>query len=203
MAFTITRITTLGFMKCSTLRADTPESGLAARKPAGAGHERLSGSKDLLVIGAYTEHLFLPADEVANSRYQVIGAGVRHVYGPFGAQRLVFLAVQSIVSRGPYTVPALLALIVSFIFYICFPNTPLATFPSLCGVAVETPQSATPPSMIRPRPSTTTSAQRRRRTDRSLRTLHGRSGVEVRGMLDERLRDCKDTPACLESKRRL
>jgi hypothetical protein len=47
-----------------------------------------------------TEHLFLPADEVANSRYQVIGAGVRHVYGPFGAQRLVFLAVQSIVSRA-------------------------------------------------------------------------------------------------------
>jgi hypothetical protein len=79
MAFTITRIITLGFMKCSALRA-----------------ERLSGSKDLLVIGAYTEHLFLPADEVANSRYQVIGAGVRHVYGPFGAQRLVFLllAVQ-------------------------------------------------------------------------------------------------------------
>jgi hypothetical protein len=31
----------------------------------------------------------------------------------------------------------------------------------------------------------------------------GRSVVEVRGMLDERLRDCKDTPARLESKGRL
>ena len=32
-----------------------------------------------------TEHLFLPADEVANSRYQVIGAGVRHVRGSYAA----------------------------------------------------------------------------------------------------------------------
>jgi hypothetical protein len=30
-----------------------------------------------------TEHLFLLADEVANSRYQVIGAGVRHVRGSY------------------------------------------------------------------------------------------------------------------------
>jgi hypothetical protein len=34
MAFTIMRITTPGFMKCSALRADTPESGLAARRDA-------------------------------------------------------------------------------------------------------------------------------------------------------------------------
>jgi hypothetical protein len=61
-----------------------------------------------------------------------IGAGVRHVCGPFGAQRLVLLARSNqLYAAGPYTVPALLALIVSFIFYICFPNTPLATFPSL------------------------------------------------------------------------
>jgi hypothetical protein len=34
MAFTNTRIATSGFMKCSALRAGTPESGLAARRDA-------------------------------------------------------------------------------------------------------------------------------------------------------------------------
>src|ERR1700730_141409 len=40
MAFTISRITTPGFMKCAALRADTPESGLAAACAGAANHRR-------------------------------------------------------------------------------------------------------------------------------------------------------------------
>ena len=58
----------------------------------------LAGSPPWRVFGGHalrariTEKPLLPAAKITNPRYQMVGAWMRHVCGPFGAQRLVFLA---------------------------------------------------------------------------------------------------------------